>query len=421
MHEVLCLGMYSETLFLADVLSGVAYLADFLMFRLILMPIFPQHWSTGHVHTASAAYTFQSRIQSCIQTVETMTDRLGLMSRDSYSLAVWLEQKTEMKKMTERNKSGVPSIDPSIQQELVRFSQLLLEELEQTDKKNITVLYRMCYLVMRLILFASFSSRPSESDGTAFLSVVEELPQDRLTTFYKTKLDTAKLLVLRSLETPDTPGSTVTFIDHLGFLLFRLNDNIKAVDGSSTTKTKSTTMTTRSKARTTGVTKPSGQQGRYLAKPMWVTPPGGGQPRLMYVLDPNQPVESTSTTTQPTSQQTGGLSGAVAAAAVQSDKNSGIPSADELGMTEDEFAAHLQQQLMLEDMHAQKDLVYNSTGKTQSSLYTTSSHSGLSTYYDDDDLEPSPRIVELAGGDTTEELSTERKKKKRMYMYNDLL
>lgn len=400
-----------------DGLSCVAFLADYMMFRLILMPVFPHQWSAGHVHTASAAYTFQSRVQSCTQIIESMTERLGLMSRDSYSLAVWLEQKTELKKMTERNKSGVPSLDPSIQQELVRFSGILLEELQQTDKKDVTALYHMCYLTMRLILFVSFSSHLSESDGTSFLSVVEKLPQNRLTTYYKTKLETANLLILRFLETPDTPGSTTTLIDHLGFLLYKLNDNIKASNESSTTKTKSTTTvtttTTRSKARTTGVpcTKVTGEGGQYLARPMWVTPPGGGQPRLLYVLDPEQPAESSSTTTRPVPQQTGGLSGAVAAAAVQSDKNSGIPSADELGMTEDEFAAHLQQQLMLEDMHAQKDLAYNSSGKTQSSLYSTSSHSDLSTYYPED-LEPLPQTVKFVRGDKTSELSPGKRKYK---------
>lgn len=375
------------------------------------------------MRTADAAYIFQSRMQSCIQNIELMTDRLGLMARDSYSLAVWLEQKTELKKMTEGNKLGIPSLDANIQQALIQYAQLLLEELQQTDKKDVTALYHMCYLLMRMILYVSMSSRISESEGTTFLRVVEELPQDRLTTFYKTKVNAVKMLVLRTLETPHNPGSAMVIIDHLGYLLFRLNDNLKFVDksntGSSSTRRKDTT-TTRGQVRTTDVSRPTAQQpqGRYVAKPMLVSHPDGGRPRVVYVIDPDDPVETYATPPKP-QQQSSALSGAAAAAAVQSVKNSGIPSADELGMTEDEFAAHLQQQLMLEDMHAQKEMAYSSTGKPQS-LYSTSTQSGMSSYYDDE--EPAPRIVDVGQVDTREEVaiepSTERKTKKKKRKYS---
>ena len=399
---------------LADKLACVAYLADYLMYRLILMGVFPHLWSAGHAHTANAVYVFQSRVQSCIQTVESMTDRLGLMPRDSHSYAIWLEQRTELKKMVEKNKSGIPSLLPEIQHALIQFTRLLLEELQQTDKRDVTAVYHMCYLAMRLIIYASLSTIPTEADGTTFLRVVEELPQDRLTTYYKKRLETVKLLVLRAMETPTNEVNAVTCIDHFGFLLSSLGDNIKAVDNpkpGSLAKTKVTT-TNRSTVKDTDVSRLSvkGLKGQYAVKPMWVTSPDGGQPRLIYALDTDNPVEETSCKTSEPSQQSHALSGAVAAAAVQSDKNSGIPSAHELGMTEDEFAAHLQQQLMLEDMHVQKEMEHNTTGNSQST------QSGLSSYCNDSNQ--SAYIVTVGPGDVRDVPSKptlDRMKKKRKY------
>ncbi|XP_065830828.1 uncharacterized protein [Oscarella lobularis] len=315
-------------------LECVASLASYLLGKLALMP----------QHAVESATRFAS---NCVNWIEILTVRIGVLDRSGPGYAIWADEVRKMKHHFTTHPR--PTMSAATQRNLLIVGQHILDEIRQMGKSDLTAVFHAGYLATKLILNISQTSTFEHDDGTVFLSVINDLPFERITTHFKEYLETVRDTLLQTLEGERGMPIGHTLINLLIYIAAKFDNNIKAAKSSTPSQSKATVGAKRPARK-------NKKQGIVHMKPgvymiQEVSPDdmqATGKPR---VIDLRPPEGKTTTEKANSSAAT------ATAAAVSSESDSTkAAKASDLGLSEDEYSRCLEEAMTFEDRKARQQI-----------------------------------------------------------------